>query len=389
MRAAPAGSPVWGHQLLRPMRIAPFAIERWFGKYEFNCKYNVAESGVHPLTLGELLRYAGHSAETLMDISLGYVDSLGTYPVREAISTLYPNTSPDNVLVTTGAIEANFLVFTTIVRQGDTVIAEYPAYQQLYEVARAVGANVKLWELREEEDYHPNLERLRGLVDRKTRLIVMNHPHNPTGSVLSRDELAEIIRFAAERGIRVHSDEVFRGLEVDGPVSPSAREFSDDAIVVGSLSKAFGLPGVRIGWVVGPRDVIEAAWVQRDYTSICPSAVGEHLAIMAVEAWPEIRRRNQALIRRNLELLNGWVSHHSDVVSMVPPRGGVLAFPRIKLGVSSEEFCTRLVEDYGVLLVPGECFSMPGHFRIGFGGDTQVLKTGLDLMSRHISSLSL
>lgn len=369
------------------MRIAPFAIERWFGKYEFNCKYNIAESGVHPLTLGELLSYAGQPAEALMDISLGYVDSLGTYAVREAIATLYPNTSPDDVLVTTGAIEANFLVFTTLLKPNDTVIAEYPAYQQLYEVARAIGADVKLWELREEEGYRPNLERLRELVDDKTRLIVINHPHNPTGSVLSRDETAEIIRFAAERGIRVHSDEVFRGLEVDGPISPSAREFSEDAIVVGSLSKAFGLPGARIGWVVGPRDVIEAAWAQRDYTSICPSAVGEHLAIMAVKAWPEIRRRNQALIRRNFELLNDWVNQHSDVVSMVPPRGGVLAFPRLRLGISSEEFCTRLVEDYGVLLVPGECFGMPGRFRIGFGGDTETFKSGLDLMSQYIATV--
>ncbi|MGE5592352.1 MAG: aminotransferase class I/II-fold pyridoxal phosphate-dependent enzyme [Betaproteobacteria bacterium] len=370
------------------MRIEPFSIERWFGRYEFTARYNIAESCVKTFTLSELTEVCG--ADALpgdRPVDLGYTDSRGLPELREEIARMYPGRGPENVLVTTGAIEANFLVFAALLGPGDTVVSEFPAYQQLYEVPRSQGADVKLWRLTEEKSFRPDISELEDLVGRGAKMIVINHPHNPTGAPIDAGSMAAVCEIAEQRGAVLLSDEVYRGLSLsDAVASPSAQRFSDDAVSVGSMSKAYGLSGLRIGWIVGPEEIIEKCWALRDYTSICPAGPSQLLALTALRSSEKVLARSRSIARRNFAVLDEWARANADLVSYVPPREGVVAFVKYAADVPSLDIATELVTQDGVLVVPGSCFETEGYLRIGFGGDTNTLEAGLDLLARRLAS---
>ncbi|MGE5588867.1 MAG: aminotransferase class I/II-fold pyridoxal phosphate-dependent enzyme [Clostridia bacterium] len=370
------------------MRIDPFSIERWFGRYEFTARYNIAESSIEPFTLTELVELCGTDVlRGDRPVSLGYTDSRGIPELREEIAKMYPGRGPQNVLVTTGAIEANFLVFAALLGPGDIVISEFPAYQQLYEVPRSQGADVKLWSLDEAKSFRPDISELEDLVKQGAKMIVINHPHNPTGAPIDAGSMAAVCDIAEQREAVLLSDEVYRGLSLsDGVASPSAQRFSDDAVSVGSLSKAYGLSGLRIGWIVGPEEIIEKCWALRDYTSICPAGPSQLLALAALRSADKVLARSRSIARRNFAVLDEWVRANSALVRYVPPREGVVAFVKYAAAVPSLEIATELVTEDGVLVVPGSCFEMEGYLRVGFGGDTGVLETGLDLLSKRLAS---
>lgn len=369
------------------MELRPFALERWFGKYEFAVKYNIAESCIKPLTVSELEEVCKcdllHTEEVA---NLGYTDSRGTYELRSAIARLYPGRTADNVLVTTGAIEANYLVFVAFLQPGDLVITEFPAYQQLYEVPQALGSEVRAWNLRSESNYRPDISELDAMMaTSRGKMIVINHPHNPTGASLDAGSMAAICEIAEQYDTILLSDEVYRGLTLtDGIATPSAQLFSDKAITVGSMSKAFGLSGLRIGWIVGPRDVIERCWEIRDYTSICPSGPSQAMALAALNNIGTIMARNVSLARNNFSILSQWISSNSDIVSWVPPCEGVVAFVKYHVDTDSVKIAGDLAEIDSVLVIPGACFEVEGHFRIGFGGDSDILQEGLALISKRL-----
>ncbi len=368
------------------VRVRPFAIERWFARYEFTTEINVAETSIKPLTTREILALAGLDGwpDEVLGRRLGYLESNGTPALREAVSRYVPNTPPDQVLVTIGAIEADYLVSKALVRPGDTVITQFPMYQALYSVAEALGARVKRWLLREEDGYRPDLDALVRLLDDRTRLVVVNHPQNPTGSIFTREELQALCDLAAERGFYLLCDEVYYGLWLnhsDRP-APMARALDPRAVHVGSASKALAAPGLRIGWVAGPPEVIQACWEQRDYTSLCNPWPSEFLATILLTHHERVMDRSLRLARTNFRIFDGWVREHQAFVSYVPPRAGVVCFPRYHLDLPSEEFCHRLIEEEGVLTIPGSCFEQEGHFRLGFGYDTDRLEEALGRMSR-------
>ncbi|HHY32121.1 MAG TPA: aminotransferase class I/II-fold pyridoxal phosphate-dependent enzyme [Firmicutes bacterium] len=370
------------------MRIEPFSIERWFGRYEFTARYNIAESCVKAFTLAELTEVCGVDAlHGDVPVDLGYTDSRGLPELREEIARMYPGRGPENVLVTTGAIEANFLVFAALLGPGDTVISEFPAYQQLYEVPRSQGADVRLWRLTEEKGFRPDISELEDLVGRGAKMIVINHPHNPTGAPIDAGSMAAVCEIAELCGAVLLSDEVYRGLSLsDGVASPSAQRFSDDAVSVGSMSKAYGLSGLRIGWIVGPEEVIEKCWALRDYTSICPAGPSQLLALAALRNSEKVLARSRSIARRNFAVLDEWARANADLVRYVPPREGVVAFVKYAADVPSIDIATELVTQDGVLVVPGSCFETEGYLRIGFGGDTNTLEAGLDLLARRLAS---
>ncbi|MEW6228282.1 MAG: aminotransferase class I/II-fold pyridoxal phosphate-dependent enzyme [Bacillota bacterium] len=372
------------------MKIEPFAIERWFGQYEFTARYNIAESCIKAFTLEELEELCGvdvlHAGSP---VSLGYTDSRGIPELREEVARLYPGRGPENVLITTGAIEANFLVFSALLGPGDTVISEFPAYQQLYEVPRSQGANVKMWPLLAENNYRPDISQLESLADSGAKMIVINHPHNPTGAAIDAGSMAAVCEIAEQQGAVLLSDEVYRGLSLSDLVSsPSAQSFSDDAVTVGSMSKAYGLSGLRIGWIAGPGEVIERCWTLRDYISICPPGPSQLLALTALRNRDKVLSRNRAIARKNLAILDQWVRANSTLVEYVPPREGVVAWVRYVPDVPSLDIATDLVKRDGVLVVPGACFETEGHLRIGFGGDTATLEAGLELLARRLQASS-
>lgn len=371
------------------MQLAPFQVEHWLNTHELTARYNLAETDAKPFTVRELLQVAGAKPEELLDVRLSYNPTLGSDALRELIATFYPGSKADNVLVTTGAMEADFLLANILVKPGDTVIVEYPAYQVLYSVAEARGAEVKRWELKAEEGFRPDLKRLEQLIDDKTKLVVLNIPHNPTGAVVSEPDLRTILRWAEEKGFWVLCDEVYHDLATEpGQVPPYARTLSSRAISVGSMSKAYGLSGLRLGWFVGPEEFVEKAWSWKDYTTISISPVSDFLARLALSHKEAVIARNTAIARANWEVLAAWFDKWQDLVSYVPPQAGVLAFPKLKKpGLSGTDFCQGAFDKEGVLLVPGEAFGRPGHFRIGFGGDPEAFQDGLTALSRFMEML--
>lgn len=376
------------------MKIETFALERWMTTWETKTPYDIAESGIYPQTVRELLDFEppGRREETLgrlLDTRLGYSEAPGTLALRSAIAATYHDTSPEEILVTTGAIEANFLLFNVLLEPGDHVVAVFPAYQQLYSVPRAIGCDVSLWTLRPENGFRYDLDELERLVTPRTRLIVVNSPHNPTGAMLSARDFVRIEALAASAGARVLSDEAYRWLEIPGgePLAPPMRDLHGAGVSVGTLSKPFGLPGLRIGWMAGPADLVAKCWAMRDYVSLSPGKLNDALAVLALEHRGRIVERTRAIVSRNLEAARTWFAENAETVSWTPPRGGLLALMRYNLDIPSLELSNRLARDHGVMLAPGSAFGVEHHLRIGIGQEPAVFEEGLRRTARAFAQL--
>jgi aspartate/methionine/tyrosine aminotransferase len=364
---------------LKNLKVDRFLVERFIGAYEHDVELNLAETCVNPFTLGEFLKLVGKENffEELKETQLtyGFVD--GFPDLREGIAKLYKNKKPENILTAGGAISANFLVFYTLVEPGDTVISIFPAYQQLYSVAKSFGANVKLLKLREENNWLPNINELSELIDNKTKLIVLINPHNPTGSLINEKLLKEICTIAEDAGAYVLCDEAYRGLYINpDDYVPSIVDLSSKAIATGSFSKAFSLTGLRLGWIAASEEIIEECKLRKDYTAISNGLIDEALAALAVKNVDKIYKRNLQIIRTNYKILYQWIENE-PLISWVPPKAGSIAFPRYSLKMPSETLCIRLIKEKGTLLVPGSCFGMEGYLRISYGCKTETLKEGL------------
>jgi aspartate/methionine/tyrosine aminotransferase len=366
------------------VKIERFALERWMTTWETKTPYDIAESGIFPMTLQDLLDLEpaserGRALARLLELRLGYSEAPGTLELRSEIAATYRDTGPEEVLVTTGAIEANFLLFNALLEPGDHVVAVFPAYQQLYSVPRAIGCDVSLWKLRPEDHFRYDLGELERLVTSKTRLIVINTPHNPTGSMLSEGDLRRIDSLASSVGARVLSDEAYRWLDLPGgePLAPPMRNLGGTGISVGTVSKPFGLPGLRIGWFAGPADLVARCWGTRDYVSLSPGKLNDALAVLALKHRSQIVERTRTIVRRNLETAREWFAEHSETVSWTEPRGGLLGLMGYSLDIPSLELSNLLAEKYGVMLAPGSAFGIENHLRLGIGQEPGIFSEGL------------
>jgi aspartate/methionine/tyrosine aminotransferase len=365
------------------VKIEPFALERWMTAHELSASYDIAESGILPLSTNDLLAFEEPEErqailEGLLETPLGYSEASGSLELRTTLAGTYRDRGPENILVTTGAIEANFLLFNVLLDPGNHVVAVNPAYQQLNSVPRAVGAEVSLWRIGP-ESYRYDLDELERLMSPRTRLIVVNTPHNPTGAMLSEGELGRVYELAESVGAWVLCDEAYRWLEVPGgdAFAPPAVDYGTRAISVGTISKPFGLPGLRIGWMAAPAEVVTKCWGMRDYTSLSPGKLSDALAILAFKHRDRIVERNRKIIGHNLEATNRFVEERSEYLSWTPPRGGLLALLRYELDVPSLELANRLSKEHGVMLAPGSAFGFEHHLRIGIGQDPAVFAEGL------------
>ncbi|HEY8602083.1 MAG TPA: aminotransferase class I/II-fold pyridoxal phosphate-dependent enzyme [Thermomicrobiales bacterium] len=367
------------------MKIEEFALERWMTSWETQVEYDIAESGILPMTTNDLLALVPAEEraallDRLLDTRLGYSEAPGSHELRSLLAATYKATGPDEILVTTGAIEANYLLFNTLLDPGDHVVAVHPAYQQLYSVPRAIGCNVSLWSIRAEEGvFRYDLEELARLVTPKTRLIVVNTPHNPTGAMLSAADLEQVYALAGSVGAWVLCDEAYRWLELsDGePLPPPIRDLGPRGISVGTFSKPFGLPGLRIGWIAAPADVTAACWAMRDYITLSPGKLNDALATLAFRNRERIIARTRAIVAENLQTATRWFAEQSAIVSWTPPRAGLLALLRYRLDIQSRELADRLAGEYSVMLAPGDAFGFEYHLRIGVGQDPAVFAAGL------------
>ena len=366
------------------MRFETFRMERMQSVWENRVRFNLAESGVKPLRLEELLDPAA-----LGDTPLGYPQTSGSEELRELVSDLYPGSDAENVLVTNGTAEANFISVLNLVEPGDDVVVMFPNYMQIWGLARSLKANVKPLPLREENNWRPDLDELAGAVSDKTRLIAICNPNNPTGVMARDDDLREICKIAGKVGAWILAEEVYTGAELGDEPSATLWGWYDRLLVTCGLSKAYGLPGLRIGWVVGPADHMEELWSYKDYTTIGPGALSEKLARVALEPKKrhQILERTQTILRSQLPLVEQWVEEQRGLFSMVRPQAGAIAYLRYNMDVSSTELITRLREEKSVLVVPGDHFGMDHYVRIGFGYDRENLAKGLELFSELLETI--
>lgn len=359
------------------MKIDVFKMERMQSTWENVVDYNLSESGVRPLDLNWLL--APDELASLAELELGYTQTNGTVPLRREISRRYPGASLEQVLVTAGSSEANFLLAWSLVEPGDEVLFELPNYMQMAGLLRAFGADVKPFRLRESLGWQPDLDEMSRLVTPKTKLIVLTNPNNPTGAVLSDEAMRGIVGLAAKAGAWILADEVYQGAELSGVRTPSFWGRYERVLAVGGLSKAYGLPGLRIGWVVGPEEAVKRTWPYHDYTTISPSALSDRLAALALSPGKRERllERTRRILEANLPVLEGWLRDHGDLFSFHPPKAGAIVFARYGLDVPSVELAERLVREQSVLVVPGDHFETEGFLRFGFGSDRAYLLQAL------------
>ncbi|MCS7103024.1 MAG: aminotransferase class I/II-fold pyridoxal phosphate-dependent enzyme [Candidatus Korarchaeum sp.] len=373
------------------MRVKPFLVERYMSAYEHLAKFNIAETCVAPFKLGELLSLIGRKdlLEELKDLTLDYGYTEGLHELRERVARLYRKVDPGNVLITRGAIEANFQVFYTLLEPGDKVISIFPAYQQLYSAPESFGAHVELLELREENSWLPDLSELEEMIDDSTKLVVMNNPHNPTGSVIDEATIRRIIDIVESSNSYLLFDESYHGLFLDPSFSvPSAADLSERVVVTRSFSKPLSLTGLRLGWIATrDRELVEELKLRRDYMAISNSVLVEKIAAAAMENVERIYERSLQILRRNLSILRELVESR-DYLSWVLPKAGSVAFPRYDLDMGSEELAIRLLKEEGVFLVPGSCFGIENHFRIGFGARPDVFEEGVRRLGVFLNNLT-
>lgn len=369
------------------MHIRPFIMEEWYKKYRPFVTYNLADSGVRDLTVGEIFELCNEDTEILNQIKLEYKDSRGSEELREAISQTYISVKPENILVTTTTSEALFIVFNEILNAGDTVIIEFPAFQSLYEIPRALGCNVKFLELKPEEGYLPNISQFKKLIDTKTKLIVINNPHNPTGSTLSSEELLKIWEIAESRGAYLLADEHYRFLPLDGTgIVPSMVDLDDKVIGAGSITKCFGMIGLRMGWLIGPQELLQRCRHYKDYLTHVLSPISDFISTMVIKNREVVLKKNIQMMRKNVNVFESFISHYNDILSWVPPKGGAVCFPKYNLDISSDQFCKGLIDQENVFLLPGSCFEKEGFFRMCLGVENRLFAEAIERMDRYLRS---
>jgi aspartate/methionine/tyrosine aminotransferase len=369
------------------LQLPPFELERYFARYEFSTRFLLSSSDCEALGLEELLAMADDESRDLWEgLQLGYTESAGHPRLRSRIAEQYEGLGPEDILVVAPE-EGIFLSLQALLSPGDHVVCTFPGYQSLYAIPRAMGCRVDLWEPEETDAWWFDLDRLAGLLQPDTRLVVVNFPHNPTGAVLSPDTFRDLVDLLGRRGIPLFSDEMYRHLAFDpAGTLPPACAIYDRAVSLSGLSKAYGLPGLRIGWLASRnRDVLARAARLKDYTTICASAPSEILAVMALARREVILNSQRKRLRTNLGILESFMAGQAEIFGWRKPSGGSVCFPAFRRPEGAAAFCERLVREAGIMLLPAAPFQYGDrHVRIGFGRDNlpDVLQHLADFLGR-------
>ncbi|MBY3516542.1 aminotransferase [Rhizobium laguerreae] len=366
------------------MKIRDFGVEIWMNKYETRCELNLAETCVESLTVAELLDMSGVKdiAQQILPLKLTYGEIEGSLRLRALIAGLYEQQKVENVVTTHGAIGANALVHQTIVEPGDRVISVLPTYQQHYSIPESIGADTQILRLTEETGFLPDLEKLKKLAVSGTKLIAINNPNNPTGSLMDRVYLEKIVEIARACGAWILCDEVYRGTDQEGDtgMTASIADLYEKGISTGSMSKTFSLAGLRLGWIAAPAELIHAVSIHRDYNTISVGMLDDHFASIALECKDKILERSHKITRTNLAIVSQWVDGE-PLISWIKPKSGTTALLKYDVPIASEEFCLRLLDKTGVMLTPGSALDMEGYLRIGYTNGEDVLRKGLERIS--------
>lgn len=354
-------------------------IEEWFDNYQYEVDYDIGESGV------KFLKFSSLNLN-LDDLPLRYGHHRGNPELRELIAQDYEGFSPDQIAVTTGASEANFAVVASLVGPNDHMIVEHPNYPSLYEVPKSLNRRLDLLHLTFEEKFKPNLEKLENLITPQTKLVTITHPNNPTGSMITEKMLYEIVEMVEAHGTYLLLDETYRELTFKKALPPAAT-LSPHAISITSMSKVYGLPGIRIGWVAADKSIIESVRAVREQLTICNCVMSEEITKFVLQRKPEFLRKIKQKVAINQKTVEEWMKRREDL-EWIPPEGGVVCFPRLKTNVPTDDLCLLLAKKYKTFVVPGYCFEMNRHLRLGFGGEANELETGLSYADKALRKLN-
>ena len=359
------------------MKIETFEMERMQSTWENVVEYDLSESGIRALTLRELMAM-GWNLDAALDMPLGYSQSNGTIELRERLAAHYPGATVDQIEVTNGTSEANYLLALALIKDGDEVALEVPNYMQFWGVPRSLGAKINQFHLRLDRGWEPDWEEFERAVTPKTRFVYISNPNNPTGSVLSPEAMKRIVERCQKTGAYLISDEVYQGAEIYRDRTPSFWGMSDRVIVTSGLSKAYGIPGVRIGWIAGPKEVVAECWAQHDYLTIGPNKLSDMVARTAVE--PANREqcyaRTRQILNHNLPLFHQWAASLGGKLSFQAPVAGAICLCKYSSNLPSYELCERIRQRQSVLIVPGVHLGLEGFVRIWIGGRPDYIQEG-------------
>jgi aspartate/methionine/tyrosine aminotransferase len=365
-------------------------MERMMSRYEQEVDFNLSESGVHPMLLRELLGESQDQLDKLLDTDLNYPHANGVPELRERIAALYDGAAADNVLVTVGAIEANYITMRSLLGPGDEIVIMLPNYMQVWGISKNHQYSIRTFHLQSERGWAPDLGELQEAVTGNTKLIAICNPNNPTGYILTEAEMDAVVAAADRVGAWILADEVYQGAErVNDEESLSFYGRYDKVVATGSLSKAYGLPGLRIGWAVAPAATTDEIWSRHEYVTISATMLANKLAAIALDpaVRPSIIARTRRYIREGFPVLEQWMASHGSTFSITPPQAAAIAFVRYHLDINSTRLIERLREEKSVLIVPGDHFGMDQYVRISYGLPHDYLTAGLDRIHELISQL--
>lgn len=373
------------------MYIKPFAVEEWMNEYEVGAKYNIAETCVDSVSVDELFSLVGEDKDAFLKEfcarRLTYGDIAGAPAFKEGVASLYHTVKPEEIVTTHGASGASHHVFYSLVSPGDRIVSIMPTYQQLYSIPEAYGAEVAMLHLKQENDYLPDMDELRALVTPETKMICINNPNNPTGALMSREQLLEIVEIARSVDAYVLCDEVYRHLTQTDEWSESIVDLYEKGISLGSMSKVFSLAGLRLGWVATHDKAALASMAShRDYNHISCGLFDEALAAVALRHRDMLLERNREIIRGNLEILDAWVASEPHV-HYTKPQAGTTALVYYDFDVPSRQLCHNMYYATGAFAVPGDCFEQEHCMRIGYACDRPTLRAGLEAVSAYFKTL--
>ena len=371
------------------MKIKPFAVEEWMNAWEVGAKYNIAETCVDSISMNELFELTGEDKTEFLNRlcarRLSYGDIEGLPEFRKGVCGLYKTLNIENIVPTHGASGANHHVFYSLISPGDRVVSIMPTYQQLYSIPESYGADVQILHLSKENNYLPDLEKLRRLVTPETKMICINNPNNPTGALMSEQILREIVEIARSADAWILCDEVYRHLSQEDDWCPSIVDLYEKGISVSSMSKVFSLAGLRLGWIAThDMSVVKSCLSHRDYNLVSCGVFDEMLAAAALKHRDKLLERSRKIVRENLQILGDWVGSEPHV-SYVKPQAGTTALVYYDLDISSYEFCEEMYKKTGAFVTPGDCFEVPHSMRIGYAYGKQDLIDGLKAISEYIA----
>lgn len=373
------------------MNIKPFKVEEWMNAYETGARYNIAETCVNSVSLNELFDVTGIDKwafmEEFCERRLTYGDIEGSPLFKEGICRLYKTLSKDEIVTTHGAAGANHHVFYSLVEPNDRIVSIMPTYQQLYSIPESYGADVHMLYLKNENNFLPDLDELRHMAVPGTKMICINNPNNPTGALMSADILKEIVDIARSVDAYVLCDEVYRHLTQKDEWSESIVDLYEKGISVSSMSKVFSLAGLRLGWIAShDKDVIKSCLSHRDYNLVSCGMFDEAVAGIALQHSDMLLERNRSIVRENLKILDNWVKKEQHLC-YTKPQAGTTALVYYDFDIPSYEFCTKMYNETGAFVTPGDCFEQPHSMRIGYACGKEELIHGLEAVSEFITKI--